>query len=257
MDTRAPYLRLVTPADRSVQGLVRPGDEESWFPVYALGDYTGEARRIIVSWKHTVNRGLTTALQEIIRSVCISPGDARPIREGVDFLEPENANLVGEPLDVPSQPHLGCEPHDTKTVPDELSGTWNQRGVLCEPLNIVPAPSRGRKHKGLFVAGHIAEAVAEGLGADVDDVLRVHRRASTGKLQARRAKSRGIYAVRAPRSAQVILIDDVLTTGATLAGCARAIEARGGEVVAAVVLAAAPDPRAPSRETSRAPSHLL
>ena len=212
VDEQAPYLRLVLPANAEVQGLIRPGDEVSWFPVYALGEYSGAARKVIVPWKNAVNAGLTRELQGIIRE------------------QLRRADLSAQ----------FSEQQFTDFRPDEVIESGMGR---MAPPSVVPAPSRGRKHKGLFVAGHIADAVAEACGGHADDVLRVQRRRSTGKLLGRGSKSQGIYADATPRSSTVILVDDVLTTGATLAGCARALEARGREVIAAVVLAAAPDPR--------------
>ncbi|WP_260983873.1 MULTISPECIES: phosphoribosyltransferase family protein [Micrococcaceae] len=49
-----------------------------------------------------------------------------------------------------------------------------------------------------------------------------------------------------PAGAPVLLVDDVLTTGATLAALAGAVRRAGGHPVGAVVLAAVASPRDPA-----------
>jgi predicted amidophosphoribosyltransferase len=53
------------------------------------------------------------------------------------------------------------------------------------------------------------------------------------------------------RGARLLLIDDVCTTGSTLAQWAKGLEAHGALVIGALVLALADPPRSPAVQTSR------
>jgi predicted amidophosphoribosyltransferase len=102
---------------------------------------------------------------------------------------------------------------------------------------VPPAPSRLRR-RGFDPAGELAAALAERLGTPLEQCL--SRRGSQRQVGRRRAQrlgqpprihARGI----APRS--VLLIDDVLTTGATLTACAKALRAAGSARVVAITFA--------------------
>lgn len=102
---------------------------------------------------------------------------------------------------------------------------------------VPPAPARLRR-RGFDPAGELAAALAERLGSPLEACLR--RRGGRRQVGRRRAERLGqpprIAAVSvAPRS--VMLIDDVLTTGATLTACAQALRAAGAARVVAVTFA--------------------
>lgn len=222
VDTRAPYLQRVRSWDEGRAGLIYPGDDKSILPVYALADYDGVARHTIVSWKNSVTAGLTEALVDLVA---------------------QRATEI----------------------------------ELDAPVSVVPAPSSWRRrHDGRLVTLHIARGLSAGLNrqahaehqkgagvqraegrkselAVVDEVLSqgsittgLSMSRGRARLSGRGRKGREIRVRRQPSRRRVIVVDDVLTSGATLAGCSDALARGGSEVIAAFVLAAARDPRGSS-----------
>ena len=119
------------------------------------------------------------------------------------------------------------------------------RGVL-ERGRLVPVPlyPRRLRRRGFNQAERLAAALSRRTGLHVADcLLRTGpARTQVGRHRAERlAGTQGTVAVRpgaAPEPA--ILVDDVVTTGATLAACAAALRAAGAVQVSAVAYARTP-----------------
>jgi ComF family protein len=98
----------------------------------------------------------------------------------------------------------------------------------------VPLHEKRRKTRGFDQAELLAKRVAESLGVPfVAGAKRTRNTQTQTKLSKaqRRENMEGAFAPNAPLSGRVLLIDDVLTTGATAAACAQALlQAGAGEV---------------------------
>ncbi|MGD8150148.1 ComF family protein [Ornithinimicrobium sp. Y1694] len=169
--------------------------------------YADAVRHAVVAWKDGGRTDLTPHLGRVVRSVLA-------------------AVLAGSP------PHLAAL-------------------VGGRPVALVPAPSAraGTRARGEHRVGALTRAAAHGIPARrlvVLDALRLTRRvADQSGLGAggRMANLSGAVSVRRAARSRVVgvpcvLVDDVVTTGATLVECARALrEAGSGPVVAATVAA--------------------
>ena len=101
-------------------------------------------------------------------------------------------------------------------------------------VSVPPAPARQRR-RGFDPAGELAAALA--IRLSVEPVACLARRGSGHQVGRRRAERIGhpprIEAIaESPRS--VLLIDDVLTTGATLTACAAALRGAGAKRIVAL-----------------------
>jgi predicted amidophosphoribosyltransferase len=116
------------------------------------------------------------------------------------------------------------------------------------PLVLCPAPStprslraRGYDHTRRLADGAARVLRAGGRPVRVAALLHVTRalRDQAGlSTEARAANLAGALRARGPVTGPVVVVDDVITTGATLVEARRALEAEGHEVLGAVVLAA-------------------
>lgn len=177
-------------------------------PVWALCDYAGPVRDVVVAWKDRERADLDALL-----------GPA--LRDAAAVLAPSVRAVVG-----------------------------------AAGVRVVPAPSapgarlrRGREPVGVLAAAVVAGLRAGGVGAAVAPALRRRRSTRDQVGLGARARGRNLDASvtvrgRARRTACCLLVDDVLTTGATLAVSERVLSAAGVAVLGGIVLAATPPPDA-------------
>lgn len=113
---------------------------------------------------------------------------------------------------------------------------------VASPPVLVPVPLHRRRlrRRGYNQASLIAAALAQRTGLEVADCLARTGSPATqvGRDRAeRRAGPAGSVESSAPPPDRVVLVDDVATTGATLAACAAVVRAAGASEVTALVFA--------------------
>jgi len=124
------------------------------------------------------------------------------------------------------------------------SAPWVEPAVDAADLVLpLPLSLRRLRERGFNQAALLARQVAPGR-VDTATLLRIrHTEALSGlDRQARAAQVRGAFAVEPARAARlrgrrVLLVDDVMTSGATLHEAARVLRAGGAASVAALVVA--------------------
>lgn len=216
------------PEDRPPDGLV------SRWPVLAGAVATGSVRTLLVAWKDRGRTDCTRLLAATISEVARTGAAAVP----VDRLAGREVWVVPAPSTRSAVRRRGRE-HTAelgRAAVEALREAWWPGAVEADAggrpradarpaarvtgeVRLVRALAHGRRHT----------ADQTGLGA------RARGRNLAGALRVRK-----VTGPAAGAGAACVLVDDVLTTGATLAECARALGAAGHEVVLGLVLAATP-----------------
>jgi len=143
---------------------------------------------------------------------------------------------------------LGGRPELLRAIADLTAADLRASGLLDRRAVLVPVPSHpwADLRRGFSPAVEIARRLGEVLGLEVRRRLVARRWLPLGPLKRlgrgrRRLTAREGFRVRrgAAPPPRVLLADDVMTTGATLESCARALKAAGAAEVRAVVWARA------------------
>lgn len=126
-------------------------------------------------------------------------------------------------------------------VRDRLSGRYDL-------ISWVPLSKKRYKERGYDQAKLLAEAVASELGDAAVSTLEKHRdvakQSGMGSAEKRRANISGAYRVSDPamiEGKRILLIDDIVTTGATLSECARTLLQSGAKEVLCAAVARSGD----------------
>ena len=147
---------------------------------------------------------------------------------------PYEGALRASVLELKRQPHLS---QHLETL--LLAAARREPLNLCARIIPVPLHAKRLRSRGFNQASLLAQALSKGLRLPLDEVslLRV---SSTEKYRAgldakgRRDTVAGAFEVRHPRviaNENILLVDDVFTTGATASACAEALLAAGAKTV--------------------------
>lgn len=113
---------------------------------------------------------------------------------------------------------------------DEMVRCSRLSGIDADAVTWVPARSRDVRARGFDHAEVLARGVASQLGLPADPLLarRGHQRDQAGLDRTHRLSNlTTAFVARGAMSGALLLIDDLVTTGATAASCARALESAG------------------------------
>ncbi len=139
----------------------------------------------------------------------------------------------------------GGEQRIARPLGEAVAARWMRAGAGGDAIVAVPVHESRRRVRGYDQAELVAASAALALRLPLLPVLE-RRRATIAQFELdRRHRATNVhdaFAVRAEhartvRGRWVVLVDDVVTTGATLAACARTLRAAGALAVSAVTVA--------------------
>lgn len=144
---------------------------------------------------------------------------------------------------------LKREPHISERLERLLVATARREPLnVCARIIPVPLHPKRLRSRGFNQASILAQALSKGLRLPLDEVSLV-RVSSTEKYRAgldakgRQDTVAGAFEVRHPRliaNEDILLVDDVFTTGATIRECARALRLAGARRVGVLTVARVP-----------------
>jgi predicted amidophosphoribosyltransferase len=210
----------------------RPYGRHSPVPIYSVAEYQGRARAVLLAYKERDRRDLAAPLGDLLANALLHlPRTHLPHATAApDRTTPDAALAPGRSIPAAAAP----------AAPDR---TW---WLVPAPSRASAARRRGGSHL-LRLARATAEALARSghpagvapalrFGAGVRDSVGLDRAARAANL-AGRVRFREPAAP--PVGARVVLLDDVVTTGATAAACVRELRRAGRPACVVLTFASA------------------
>jgi len=150
-----------------------------------------------------------------------------PVRDAIHALKYRGERRLAQPL------------------AEALAARWARVGVGADCVTWVPVHPSRRRERGFDQAQELAVGMANSLDLPVEGYLERHQRTTAQHALGQAERAGNIAgAFRAVPAAKPtiqgrwpLLVDDVMTTGATLSGCAAALVAAGAAGVSAVTVA--------------------
>ena len=127
-----------------------------------------------------------------------------------------------------------------------LSKCIDENGISCDSITWVPLSRKRLLLRGYDQARLLAEDLSRRTGLPCERLLRKTRdhpaQSGTRSAAQRRANVSGVYRAENEeriRARRILLVDDIVTTGATLSECAAVLKRAGAAEICAVTVAAA------------------
>lgn len=120
----------------------------------------------------------------------------------------------------------------------------DENRISCDIITWAPLGSRRLRKRGYDQSRLLAEGIASRRGWRCEKLLKKTRenppQSGTGSPEKRRANVAGAYAVTDASlvaGKRILLVDDIVTSGATISECARVLKASGAAEISALTLA--------------------
>lgn len=139
---------------------------------------------------------------------------------------------------------FGGSAHYAEIYADFLTKCIDENDISCDSITWVPLSRAHLRRRGYDQARLLAEAVAKRKGLPcVPTLVKLHNTQTQSSLRSPAERKKNVshaYAVSDPeavRGKHLLLIDDIVTTGSTLAECGRMLLAAGARQVSAATVA--------------------